>query len=260
MAKRPWFPLYVADWVLATAEMTLEEQGAYIRLLSLQWAEGSISWEPRRVALKLGVSLEHYQAELQAMVEAHFPSCDDGRRRNPRLEMERKIADEVCELLSERGKNGAKKRWQSNKSDASANAQAMLVDAQSQSQSHTQRDRKKQRPAKPAAPPTHAYQVVEAWKRGWVERFKPAEGRAPEPNDPDWKQVKNLLGRHGLEGTIALVSRFLDDTDKLVAERGHMLRDLPSRVARYAKGDGPLFRSGAIPPREAVTEDKTGCL
>ena len=101
----------------------------------------------------------------------------------------------------------------------------------------------KERPATPKAPrePTDAFRVVEVWKHGWVERFKPEGGRAPEPHDPDWKQVKNLLGRHGLEGTIALVVRFLDDTDKLVAERGHMLRDLPGRVARYAKGDGPLF-------------------
>jgi hypothetical protein len=112
----------------------------------------------------------------------------------------------------------------------------------------------KERPASPRAPkqPTEVWQVVEIWQAGWVERFQPADGRAPKPDDVDCKQVKNLIATHGLEKTKALVVRFLDDTDKFVAERGHMLRDLPSRVARYAKGDGPLFKAGNVAPREAV--------
>ena len=109
--------------------------------------------------------------------------------------------------------------------------------------------------------PTPAFQVVEAWRTGWIERFKPVSGRAPDPTDADWKQAKNLLAAHAIDEALALVIRFLDDTDKFVAERGHMLRDLPSRLARYAKGDGPLFHAkpNAFAPSAnfATAGDKT---
>jgi hypothetical protein len=111
----------------------------------------------------------------------------------------------------------------------------------------------RQRPASPERPPNDSRRVVEAWEAGWVERFKPEGGKAPPATDPDYKQAKNLIATYGLDETLKLVTRFLDDTDSFVAERGHMLRDLPSRVARYAKGDGPLFKAkGNIAPSAHV--------
>ena len=38
----PWFPLYVDDWMRATATMTDEQAGAYMRLLCHAWAEGGL--------------------------------------------------------------------------------------------------------------------------------------------------------------------------------------------------------------------------
>ncbi len=144
MTKRPWFSLYVADWIMATASMTLEEQGAYMRLLALQWAEGSISWEPRRVALKLGVPLDYYQRELAPMVESHFSRCEDGRLRNPRLEREREEAEAISQTNSINGKkraegerdgNGRYTSTSDRASDSPAVEPPKVQPSQSQSQS-----------------------------------------------------------------------------------------------------------------------------
>jgi hypothetical protein len=112
--------------------------------------------------------------------------------------------------------------------------------------------------AAPAAP-NDSRLVVEAWEAGWIARFKPTDGKAPPATGADYKNAKGLIATYGLQKTIELVSRFLDDTDRWVAERGHMLRDLPSRVARYAKGDGPLFKHGNTAPSANFAEagDKT---
>lgn len=102
--KRPWFKLYIADWNMATSVMTLEEQGAYMRLLTLQWRDEKISTEPKRVARALGVTLDHYQQELEPMVLSHFP---DGV--NPRLKREWIVADEISEQAADNGRKGANK-------------------------------------------------------------------------------------------------------------------------------------------------------
>ncbi len=55
--KRPWFKLWVSDWNMATAVMTLEEQGAYMRLLTIQWRDGSIPSDMVKIARIVGIPL-----------------------------------------------------------------------------------------------------------------------------------------------------------------------------------------------------------
>ncbi len=165
MAKRPWFKFFVADWVLATASMTLEEQGAYMRLLALQWAEGAISWEPRRVALKLGVSLEYYQRELEPMVLAHFPLCDDSRRRNPRLERERAEADAQSDANSENGRKGANITNGERRNFAAANGSAKsrpVRDQSQRSESETETETEEEKESTAGKPPPLPFKAEEA--------------------------------------------------------------------------------------------------
>ena len=58
--KLPWFPLYVYDWLTdETVQcMTLEQQGAYLRLLMSQWIEGSIPADEKEIAKLLNVDRE----------------------------------------------------------------------------------------------------------------------------------------------------------------------------------------------------------
>lgn len=56
-APLKWFPFFIDDW--ETDEkirgLSLEEQGAYLRMLCWQWREGSLSGRPADVERKLGV-------------------------------------------------------------------------------------------------------------------------------------------------------------------------------------------------------------
>ncbi len=101
--KLPYFPLYGGDFLLKTGELTNAEVGAYIRLLIHQWANGSINGDPNR--LPIGCANEWPE------LEKYFPLCDDGRRRNPRLERERTAITDRREKQRLAGIEGAKKRW-----------------------------------------------------------------------------------------------------------------------------------------------------
>lgn len=262
MAKRPWRSHYTRDWATDpfVRGLALDARMVYAELLDIAWDEGGLQQEwithGTYVAQRIGISRRKFVV-LWLEVRDKFVEFSPGIWSNLRLESERTRA----ENFSEKQANAGKQRH-AKPANAEPAHKAPAQPSESQSESHTQSEKKKkQRPAKPAASsePTPVFQVVEAWRNGWAERFKPASGRAPEPNDADWKQAKNLLAAHDLTETLALVARFLDDTDKFVAERGHMLRDLPSRLARYAKGDGPLFRPGSIATSASFAEagDKT---
>jgi hypothetical protein len=56
--KLPWMPFYAADWMTdeAVRLMTLEQQGAYFRLLCSQWVEGSIPADTSAIAWLLGLN------------------------------------------------------------------------------------------------------------------------------------------------------------------------------------------------------------
>ncbi len=123
VGKRPWFSFYVADWLVDTASMSLEEQGAYMRLLSHQWQEGGIPSEPKRIARVLGVTFDHYLAELAPMVEANFDIFEDSKLRNPRLEIERAKADAVSEAAADNGRKGGHKTASGRLNSAAADSQ-----------------------------------------------------------------------------------------------------------------------------------------
>ena len=78
----PAFQFYADDFLAGTMDMDQAEVGAYIRLLCVQWNRGSLPVEPSRVARLAGGSVSDH-------VLGKFPTCDDGLRRNRRLEVER---------------------------------------------------------------------------------------------------------------------------------------------------------------------------
>lgn len=95
-APLPWFPFYVDKWETdeRTDALTLEEQGAFLRLLCWQWREGSISGSPAIVAAKLSVRsakrplpLSKRRAIAQRLLKDFFVPCGVGMGRmvNPKL-------------------------------------------------------------------------------------------------------------------------------------------------------------------------------
>lgn len=115
--ERPWFPFYARDWLtdVQVMAMPMECQGAYLRLLCLQWENGSVPEQARDLAAILGYesidSGVHFQATVWPMIIRHFPVIEAGEQRaNTRLENIRNVAEKKKKHLSSAGKKGRRKQ------------------------------------------------------------------------------------------------------------------------------------------------------
>jgi len=126
-----WMPLYVGDYLASTNRLSLAEHGAYLLLIMDYWRNGAPPDNPVILARILGISLADWEGMAVALLK-HF-TVHGGRLHHARIELELKRAIETTENLSDRGKQGAKARWNNATANATANAQAMpdtmLVDA-----------------------------------------------------------------------------------------------------------------------------------
>lgn len=107
----PAFQFYPADWLSSqrVQMMTLEEEGAYIRLLLSCWQHGSIPASAEMCARLIGKGAS---TTLATVVQAMFqPHPEDGSKMvHDRLEKERQKQAEWRLKSSEGGKKSAEKR------------------------------------------------------------------------------------------------------------------------------------------------------
>jgi len=90
MSKDPAFPFYASDWLGSNmrAQMTLEQQGAYVNLLARQWSEATCSLpDDDKVLAKLSEMGEGWFNGGCQLVRDCFPPHPNqtGRIANPRL-------------------------------------------------------------------------------------------------------------------------------------------------------------------------------
>jgi hypothetical protein len=98
----PQFDFFPRDFLASTIGWPASARGHYITLLSVQWEQGGLPADLARIdAITPGVAADW------ADLEVKFPICDDGKRRNPRLEKERAYR----EAKSTAGKMGNAARW-----------------------------------------------------------------------------------------------------------------------------------------------------
>jgi uncharacterized protein YdaU (DUF1376 family) len=107
MTKPPAYQHYAQDWLVGTAKLTLEEQGAYQRLLDHQWVGGPLDPDHSELARILGITPRRF-TKLWKRLSRHFPvlSGDSGRLANPRLEAERQKQADYRERQAARGRAG----------------------------------------------------------------------------------------------------------------------------------------------------------
>lgn len=125
--SRPSFQFYVKDFVAGTSMMSLDELGAYIRLLCLAWDQepcGTLPDDEEKIRRMASADKEQWST-IRAAVMEKFPASEqfDGRRINKRL---REQFDEVEDFVqrtqkgqkkiptatrSAAGKKGAAARW-----------------------------------------------------------------------------------------------------------------------------------------------------
>lgn len=112
---RPYYAWYPRDFALneRVAAMTLEEEGAYRRLLDHQWLHGSIPADLGAIAAICKNISASRMKKLWVRLEPCFSvmAWDPTRLTNRRLELERAITEEKLARQVERGKRGAAIRW-----------------------------------------------------------------------------------------------------------------------------------------------------
>ena len=106
MSDLPSMPYFVDDYEAATAHLTIEEDGAYMRLLRLCWRTPgcSIPDDPKWIKRHMRVSQEQFDEVVAPIIEEFFQK-KNGRVLSKRLQKEFQY---VSDKISERKKAGKK--------------------------------------------------------------------------------------------------------------------------------------------------------
>lgn len=112
----PYFPMYPADFEADTSHLTLEEDGAYNRLLRLMWLTPGCSIPDDEAWIIRRMRLDHVTfSRVVAPLIEEFLSRRNGRIFSDRLQREFKKADETSRKRSNAGKRGGRPQATENK-------------------------------------------------------------------------------------------------------------------------------------------------
>lgn len=266
-ASHPWMPLYVTDWLedRELKRMPRVARSLYFDMLCHEWIGGPLPDDMREVAIILG--------ELPRSLAAHWPSIrqrfvidSSGKLAHEKLESLRNAA----RIISEKRSNAAKlKHSRSANAHANGNANALLSQSQhSHSTTHTEESPRSATPSRGGQgvlaigsaveepkQPAPLHELFRVYAQGWVETFRPTDGKAPKLAKADIKAASELLKAYGQTEASSLIRRFLADSDKFLVGRGHVLRDIGGRVNGYRATKQPTRRySNFAEPMQHATE------
>lgn len=111
--KRPWFPLYAADFLTDTQAMTARAVGVYTRLLLYQWINGSVPRPPSQLSRVAGCSLSELD-EVWPELDHKF-NGDHETIRNPRMEKVREQQERFIESRRQAGRASGEARRRKSK-------------------------------------------------------------------------------------------------------------------------------------------------
>lgn len=106
MGTSPAFSFYARDFLTGTATMSLQEVGAYVKLLAYQWDAGIVPSSAHERARILGCTKAE-ERKIWARLASKFTYVDDAFQ-NTRLEEERQKQAERRRRLSDNGKQGGR--------------------------------------------------------------------------------------------------------------------------------------------------------
>lgn len=104
-------------------------------------------------------------------------------------------------------------------------------------------------------------EAVASYHDAWMALHS-LEGKPPVIEGADASALARVYDRHGPDETIALIQRFVSDPDPHIARRGHILRDLDSRVNAYRAKTATTGAASKLNFKEAAkhaaeTKDRT---
>lgn len=181
-----WFPFFGRDFLAATTGWTADERGHYVTLLIVQWEQGGLPDDVKRLELISPGIRSCWKA-----IQDKFPVWKDGKRRNLRLEHERSKSHE----RSEKARQSASQRWASDSQPENApNPPAPAVDSGEQCERICDRicegtcdgtcssDASMSMSSSPPPPAPHGVE-----KRGWPELRKAWNEGASQGRRTAWQ-------------------------------------------------------------------------
>lgn len=126
MEKFPHFNFFPTDWIAGTAEMSAEQQGAFINLLAYAWEQdppASLPENEATLARWAGLTVQRWR-KIGEPIRKRLELGEDGRFRNPK---QYRVYLEMCQFRERRskaGQMGNDKRWGSQR-DRNANRNAI---------------------------------------------------------------------------------------------------------------------------------------
>lgn len=206
MSALPYLPLFVDDYDGATAHLTIEEDGAYLRLLRLCWRTPgcSIPDEPAWIMRKLRVDLAAFDRVVSPILEEFF-SRSRGRYFQKRLREEFGRSTKLSQARKNAGKKGGTNKALNSKGKTSGKA----TDLPEQKAS-------KDLASKPIPIPT----VIEIPSESLVSRTEARGGDADHPplrDEPAEAFAAYEEMRHRIDPTARAATLSPDRRKKLVA-------------------------------------------
>jgi len=222
MGNRPWYPWYPGDYMtsIAVQTMTLEEEGAYRRLLDLCWLNtdkpGYLPNDIKTMSKLLQIRPQTMR-KLWENVRHRFVTTEENAWVfNPRLLSE---LEKTLKISQKRAKAG--------RSKCSANAQQLQTHSHSQphSQSHSQK-KKSSRKEKSAAAADLSELAIELKENGVFQR-KAVDLASTQPER--CQRALNLLPHRKVDNPGAWLASVIESADEIP--------DPPSEaVGDYSRG------------------------
>ena len=127
MAKMPSLPLFVDDYEAATAHLSLEEDGAYMRLLRICWRTPGCSVPDDRawIMRRMRTDEATYERLIEPLIEEFFQRAK-GRIFQNRLREEFEYVSALSERRKSAGKKGGSAKSQKNKRNDPSKASVLL--------------------------------------------------------------------------------------------------------------------------------------
>lgn len=120
MSQRPWFPVYPGDYLADTMHLSLEEHGAYLKLLMHAWQHDGVIPEENKMRARI-LGIHHHRSRLLwGVIGGYWILYPEGYR-NKRLDAELAQAVEI----SEKRRKSAEARHHAS-ADANADTRARV--------------------------------------------------------------------------------------------------------------------------------------
>lgn len=256
MEYGPAFQFYPGDWLGSerVALMTLEEEGAYIRLLAFCWRAGSIPSDIGRLKTLIGKGASTTLATtLSAMFQ---PDPNDGSRLvHDRLEKERQKQKEWREKSREGGKKSAAKR-KKNKArvvqpphQPNGNSSSSFASSSSSLDSKDSKPLPKPRPKKDEARTELNREVWESYKNAFFQRY----GVDPVRNAKINGMISKYTQRLPAEEAPAVAAYYVFHQGGLYVQSKHCV-DLLLRDAEKLRADWATRTQTTQKPRSKILE------